>query len=407
MLLTIMIGNAINQTFLTVNGGSSNTKFTLYKVTDTLTELLDGQLDFIDDKTACISYRNAVTDKTNTNNFSINTTTDTTDILISWLKLQFDSLTLQAIGHRIVFGMQHTQAQTITPKLLDDLKVISAYDLEHLPKSIAFIEAFLHHFPNVVQIACFDTSFHTTMPNVAKLLPIPRRYFNLGLQRYGFHGLSYAYIIKTLQNVIGEQIVENSNIILAHLGNGASVTAVKNGKSVDTSMGFTPASGIPMSTRSGDVDPGIAWYLMQVEKLNPAQFNQLINHESGLLGISETTGNMRDLLKLQPTDTRAADAVELFCYEIKKQIGAYAAVLGGLNIMVFSGGIGEHLPEVRSQICDGLEFLGLELCEIKNMNNAPVISNEKSKVTVYVVPTNEQLMIARLMCNVLNHELVD
>jgi acetate kinase len=302
--------------------------------------------------------------------------------------------------------MQHTQAQIITPTLLASLKSKSDYDPEHLPKSIALIESFSQHFPSIVQIACFDTTFHTNMPNVAKLLPIPRRYFNLGLQRYGFHGLSYAYIIKTLQDVIGEQVVENSNIIMAHLGNGASITAVKDGKSVDTSMGFTPASGIPMSTRSGNIDPGIAWYLMHVAKLNPDQFNELINHQSGLLGISETTGNMRELLKLQSTDTRAAEAIELFCYEAKKQIGAYAAVLGGLNILVFSGGIGEHVPEVRSQICDGLEFLGIELCEIKNMNNSPIISTEKSKATVCVVPTNEQLMIARLMCHVLNDDVI-
>ncbi|MBC7651014.1 MAG: acetate/propionate family kinase [Deinococcales bacterium] len=402
-----MIVNAIKKTLLTVNSGSSNTKFTLYELTDNLTPLLQGQLDFLDDNTASLTYKNAVTGEANTNNFPINAISNANEVFISWLKSHFDSLTLQVIGHRIVFGMKHTEAQVITPTLLSDLKAIIAYDPEHLPKSISLIEAFTQHFPSIAQIACFDTSFHTTMPTIAKLLPIPRRYFNLGLQRYGFHGLSYAYLTKALQTILGVQKVATSNIIMAHLGNGASITALKNGISVDTSMGFTPASGIPMSTRSGNIDPGIAWYLMQVEKLNADQFNQLINHHSGLFGISETTGNMRELLQLQHTDTRAAEAIELFCYETKKYIGSYAAALGGLEIVVFSGGIGEHVPEVRSQICDGLEFLGIELCEIKNMNNAPIISTEKSKVTVYVIPTNEQLMMAKLVCGYLNWDVID
>ena len=194
-------------------------------------------------------------------------------------------------------------------------------------------------------------------------------------------------------------------IILAHLGNGASLAAVKEGKCIDTSMGFTPASGLVMGTRTGDLDPGVASYLLQVEKFTPQQFNNLINHESGLLGISETSSDMRELIKNKNTDPRAADAFNLFCYQTKKYIGAYAAALDGLNTLVFSGGIGEHSPEVRNQICDGLEFLGIKLDEIKNRNNEAIISADKSKVTVRVMQTNEQLMIARLVCNVLDYPI--
>jgi len=266
------------------------------------------------------------------------------------------------------------------------------------------IEIFAKRYPALVQVACFDTSFHSTMPLVAKLLPIPKKYFAMGIQRYGFHGLSYAYLMQELERIAGNETAKGK-IILAHLGNGASLAAINNFKSIDTSMGFTPAAGLVMSTRTGDLDPGVAWYLMQVEKLTLQQFNHLINHESGLLGISETSSDMRELIKNKNTDPRAADAFNLFCYQAKKYIGAYSAALEGLDTLVFSAGIGEHSPEVRRQICDGLEFLGIELDKIKNRNNEPIISTDKSKVTVRVMQTNEQLMIARLVCDVLNYPI--
>jgi acetate kinase len=242
------------------------------------------------------------------------------------------------------------------------------------------------------------------MPVVAKLLSIPRRYFEKGIQRYGFHGLSYAYLMEELNRLAGEEKAKGK-IILAHLGSGASLAAVIDGKSVDTSMGFTPTSGLPMGTRTGDLDPGVAWYLMQFEKSTPKHFSHLINHESGLLGISETNSDMRELMKIEDTDERAAEAIELFCYQTKKWIGSFAAVLGGLDVLVFSGGIGEHSPEVRSKICDNLDFLGIELDEIKNMNNHPVISTDRSKVKVRVIKTNEEVMIAKMTCDVLNYPI--
>jgi acetate kinase len=241
------------------------------------------------------------------------------------------------------------------------------------------------------------------MPRVAKLLPIPRRFDAKGIQRYGFHGLSYTYLMEELSHMEGSNAA-NGRVILAHLGNGASLAAVRDGKSIDTSMGFTPAGGLTMGTRPGDLDPGVAWYLMQSENLTPKEFSNLINHDSGLLGISETSSDMQDLLATETTDVRAAEAVALFCYQAKKWIGAFTVALGGLDTLVFSGGIGENSPAVRSRICEGLGFLGIELEEKRNIANAPVISKENGKVVVHVIHTEEELMIARNVCLMLGLE---
>lgn len=390
-------------TILTINGGSSSIKFALFESDNSLTEILNGAIENIGSNNTALSFNNILTGEKNNKAIEISNYEEAATILIDLLKKQPIFFTLKAIGHRIVHGMQHTDPEIITSALLDELKKISAYDPEHLPEEIKLIEVFTQHYPDVVQVVCFDTAFHTTMPLVARMLNIPRKYFDKGIQRYGFHGLSYAYLMEELKNIEGEEIV-NDKIILAHLGNGASLAAIKNGKSVDTTMGFTPSSGLIMGTRSGDIDPGVAWYLMEFEKLIPKQFSHLINHESGLLGISETSADMRQLQELEQTDHRAAEAIELFCYQLKKWIGSYAAVLNGLDTLVFSGGIGEHSPEVRSKTCDQLEFLGIELDEIKNMNNEPIISTQESKVVVRVIKTNEELMIAKLVCNVLNKQ---
>ena len=237
------------------------------------------------------------------------------------------------------------------------------------------------------------------MPRVARLLPIPRRFDAMGIRRYGFHGLSYTYLVEELDRVAGPAAAQG-RVILAHLGNEASLAAIREGKSIDTSMGFTPAAGLPMGTRTGDLDPGVAWYLMRSEKLTPKQFSNLINHESGLLGVSETSSDMRDLIRRQASEIPAAEAVELFCYQTRKWIGAFAAALGGLDTLVFAGGIGENAGEVRGRVCSGLQFLGVELDEARNAANAPVISTESSRVTVRMIRTDEELMIARAVCRV-------
>ena len=391
----------INDTILTINGGSSSIKFTIYELEKVLTQILSGSIENINSQNSTFNFTNSKTKESINTPIEINDFEDAANYLLDWLALQVAFNAVNAVGHRIVHGMQHTSPEKISAELLQELKQICAYDPEHLPGEIKLIEIFTKRYPAFIQVACFDTAFHSTMPHVAKLLPIPRKYFNMGIQRYGFHGLSYAYLMQELQRMAGNETA-NGKIILAHLGNGASIAAVKNGKCIDTSMGFTPTAGLIMGTRSGDLDPGVAWYLMQVEKLTPKEFNDLINHQSGLLGISATTSDMKEIIKNKNTDTRSAEAFELFCYQAKKFIGAYIAALEGLDTLIFSGGIGEHSPAVRSQICDGLEFLGIELCEIKNMNNEDIISCATSKITVRVIKTNEQLMIAKMVCNVLN-----
>jgi acetate kinase len=241
---------------------------------------------------------------------------------------------------------------------------------------------------------------HHDLPRVAQLLPIPRRYEAQGVRRYGFHGLLYAFFIEELARMAGPEAAQG-RVILAHLGNGASLAAVRYGKSLDTSMSFTPAAGVPMSTRSGDLDPGLVWYLARTEQRSAKQFNEMVNFQSGLLGISETSSDMRDLLKRETEDKRAAEAVALFCYQVKKWIGAFAAALGGLNTLVFAGGIGENAPPVRARICEGLRFLGIELEEKRNAANEDVISSAASRVGVRVIRTDVELMIAKTVCQVL------
>ena len=243
---------------------------------------------------------------------------------MNWLAEQVGFSSVAGVGHRVVHGMNHTQPELITPELLGELRRISPYAPEHLPGEIELIEAFLQRRPKPPQVACFDTAFHRTMPRVAKLLPIPRRYAAQGVERYGFHGLSYSYLMDELAR-LGDPAATIGRVILAHLGNGASLAAVRDGKSIDTSMGFTPTAGVPMSTRSGDLDPGLIGYLARTEQMTATQFNEMANSQSGLLGISETSSDMRDLLERESQDVRAAEAIALFCYEIKKRIGAFAA----------------------------------------------------------------------------------
>ena len=300
-----------------------------------------------------------------------------------------------AVGHRVVHGGPHYRnPQKVDRAMLAKLRHIRSFDPEHLPSEIALMEVFAAKFPDVPQVACFDTAFHSTMPRVAKLLPIPRRYETKGVQRYGFHGLSFAYLMQELERVAGGKAA-NGRVILAHLGNGASMAAMRDGHSVDTTMAFTPAAGLVMSTRSGDIDPGLVAFLARSEKMTASQFDKMVNHESGLLGVSETSSDMRDLLARETKDVRAAEAVALFCYSAKKWVGAYAAVLGGLDTLVFAGGIGENAPPVRARICEGLDFLGVALDESRNAKNASLISKDEGPVAVLVIRTDEEVMIAR------------
>jgi acetate kinase len=321
--------------------------------------------------------------------------------LMDWIEERGGSDVLTAVGHRVVHGgPKYSEPQRINVEMVEELHRLSPFDPEHLPEEILLTEAFHRRFPDLPQVACFDTGFHHDLPRVAQLLPIPRRYEAQGVRRYGFHGLSYAFLIGELARLAGTEAAQG-RVILAHLGNGASLAAVCDGKSVDTSMSFTPTAGVPMSTRSGDLDPGLIWYLSRTEKMSTKQFHEMVNFQSGLLGVSETSSDMRDLLDCETRDVRAAEAIALFCYQVKKWIGSFAAALGGLDTLVFAGGIGENAAPIRERICDGLGFLGIELDEKRNVTNAGVISSETSRISVRVIRTDEELVIASMVCRVL------
>ncbi len=385
---------------LTINGGSSSIKFGVYQTGEPLKRRLYGMVDRIGLSGTNLTFEDPATNQRGSRPLDASDHKSAANSLMHWLEKQTVFESVRAVGHRVVLGMQHTAPELVTQALLDELHRISPYDPEHLPSEIELIEIFRQSHPKLPQVACFDTAFHRTMPRVAKLLPIPRRYDAKGVQRYGFHGLSYAYLIEELAR-LGDPAATAGRVILAHLGNGASMAAVRNGQSIDTSMSFTPTAGLVMGTRTGDLDPSLLPYFARTEQMTIRQFSEMVNHKSGLLGVSETSSDMRDLLAREVHDIRAAEAVALFCYQAKKWIGAFAAALGGLDTLVFSAGIGENAPLVRARICEGLAFLGIELSESRNAGNAKVISTDASRATVRVIPTDEDMMIARSVCGIL------
>jgi acetate kinase len=385
---------------LAINGGSSSIKFVLYQTGELLERRLYGKIDRIGLLGTNLTFNDPTGNQQDSRSIAASDHKSAANSVIDWLEEQNSFASVRAVGHRVVHGMQHTAPELVTQELLDELHRLRPYDPDHLPREIELIEALRQRHPKLPQVACFDTAFHRTMPRVARLLPIPRRFEAKGVQRYGFHGLSYAYLMEELARVAGAKAAQG-RVILAHLGNGASLAAVHGGKSIDTSMGFTPTAGLVMSSRSGDLDPGLAPYLARTEQITAKQFYEMVNHQSGLLGVSEVSSDMRDLLARETADVRAAEAVALFCYQAKKWMGAFAAALGGLDTLVFSAGIGENCPSIRARICDELGFLGIELNETRNAENAAVISTDASRATVRVIRTDEELMIARSVCRVL------
>jgi acetate kinase len=379
---------------LAINGGSSSIKFALFHSGEPPRRGLEGKIERIGLDGTTLKFKDPAGKEPESLGIPASDHRAAADFLIKWLGERNILGSVEAVGHRVVHGMRHTAPERVTPELLDELRGIIPSDPEHLPLEIELIEAFRASDPKLPQVACFDTAFHRDMPRVAKLLPIPRRFDAEGIQRYGFHGLSYAYLMSELAR-LGDAAATKGRVILAHLGNGASLAAVRDGKGVDTSMGFTPAAGLVMSTRSGDLDPGLPSYLARVHKMTPAKFDRMVNHESGLLGVSETSSDMRDLLAREASDVRSAEAVALFCYRVKKWIGSFAAALGGLDTLVFAGGIGENAPAVRERVCDGLGFLGVEIDSARNAASAAVISPDGARVTARVIRTDEELMIAR------------
>jgi acetate kinase len=392
---------AANACVLTLNGGSSSIKFALFETTHPLRRVLQGKIERIGLPGAVLVIEDTGQPASVPQPVATPDHEAAVALLMDSLEQRIGRGNLVAAGHRVVHGgAEYHEPQRITPQMISALRRLSPFDPEHLPEEIMLAEAFARRYPDLPQVACFDTAFHHDLPRVAQLLPIPRRFQAQGVRRYGFHGLSYAYLLQELERVAGAQTARG-RVILAHLGNGASMAAVHVGRSIDTTMAFTPAAGLVMSTRTGDIDPGLVAFLAQSERMDAMQFEHMVNHESGLLGVSETSSDMQDLLARETVDERAAEAVALFCYQAKKWLGAYAAVLGGLDMLVFAGGIGENAPSVRARICSDLGFLGIELEEKRNEANGDVISAPGSRVTVRVICTDEELMIANMVCRVL------
>jgi len=390
-----------NPRILTINGGSSSIKFALFAARDALQRILDGGIERIGLPEATFHVKGSGQADNFSRSIKAPDHTVAVGVLMDWIEQRSGRDALTAVGHRVVHGgPKYYKPQRITAEMVTQLKQLSPFDPDHMPEEILLTEAFHRRFPDLPQVACFDTAFHHDLPRVAQILPIPRRYEAQGVRRYGFHGLSYEFLMEELARLAGP-VVAQGRVILAHLGNGASLAAVRNGKSVDTSMSFTPTAGVPMSTRTGDLDPGLVWYLARTEKMSTKNFNDMVNFQSGLLGISETSSDMRDLLKHETQDVRAAEAVAMFCYQVKKWIGAFAAALGGIETLVFAGGVGENAPAVRARICDGLEFLGIKLEEKHNAANEGVISAASSRVVIRVIRTNEEQIIAKTVCQVL------
>jgi acetate kinase len=313
--------------------------------------------------------------------------------LRTWIASRHD-VEIAAVGHRIVHGgPMYVRPQRVTPELVTNLRSLVPFAPNHLPQEIALIEASAGAYPHAAQCACFDTAFHATMPDVARRLPLPEAYASRGIRKYGFHGLSYEFLIAELARVA--RTAADGRVILAHLGNGSSLAAVHRGRSVDTTMGLTPRGGVMMGTRTGDIDPGVVTHLGRTGSLSSDELENIFSGSSGLLGVSGVTSDMKTLLAREATDAACRLAIDMYVYSIAKAIGALAAVLSGVDTIVFSGGIGEHAPVIRGRVLERLAWLGVVIDAPANELNAPVITTTGSRVTVRVIPTNEELVIAR------------
>ena len=376
---------------LTINTGSSSVKSALYAMGEREEVLFSAQIAEIGRPESWLSMsggdRPANHERTPVPDYG-------TALHLLQDALAGRGLSPDAVGHRVVHGGgAYSKPQLVTADLVTALEALVPIDPDHLPQAVQAVRAMEQIYPSLPQVACFDTSFHAGMPATARRYALPRRITDEGVVRYGFHGLSYEYIMSRLAEIAPAEAA--GRVLIAHLGNGASMAAVRGGVGVDTTMGFTPAGGLVMGTRPGDLDPGVLLYLFSQPGETPALLNTLVNKEAGLLGTSGTTADMRELLDRERTDPRAAEAIDLFCYQAKKFLGALAAVLGGPETLVFTGGIGEHAAPVRARICEGLAFLGIRLNRRRNEASAPDISRSGSRVTVRVMNTDEDLMIAR------------
>lgn len=378
----------MEKTILTLNGGSSSLKFAMYEMGGSGETLVAaGAAEGIGTEQGRFWLRRGA-EKALERKESFADHSAAARVMVAGLKEQ-GFTDFSAVGHRVVHGGRDLRGpQRVDPALIGRLNDLVVFAPLHLPQQIALMQAVVRHYPDLPQVACFDTAFHAAIPEIARRFALPRKLWDEGVMRYGFHGLSYEYVVSKLGSELGERA------IIAHLGNGASMVALKQGAPVDTSMGLTPTGGFMMGTRSGDLDPGVLLYLLRNGRTTE-DLAELLDHESGLLGVSALSSEMKTLLDKSVEDPNAAQAVEMFCYQIRKFIGAYTAVLGGLDALVFTGGIGERAAEVRAKIVGGLEFLGIELDETANARHASLISAPGSRCLVRVIKTDEDLMIAR------------
>ena len=376
-----------------INIGSSTIKFELFRVGSNEPEsLLRGNIGGIGQHKGVFKVWRKDVQSANDENVVFDNHAEALTFLNEWLKKNLLE-PVDCICHRIVHGgPEHYKPTVITPVLIESLRSYISFAPEHLPNSLLAIESISQLYPEVTQLACFDTAFHWNMPKVAKNIALPKSVTRGSIRKYGFHGLSYEYIYAKLECQYPD--IRQKRIVIAHLGSGASMVAITSGEGQDTSMGFTPAGGFMMGSRTGDMDPGVLIYLLGQMNYSAQQLNELVNHQSGLKGVSGISGDMQVLLQRQATDIHAKEAIELFCYQAKKQLGALIAVLGGLDILVFTGGIGEKAPLIRNLICNNMEFAGVLIGEQLNNENEAIISTAGATVTIHVMATSEERMMA-------------
>jgi acetate kinase len=392
-----------DELIVTVNAGSSSIKFAIFSAMESPQRILDGQVERIGDPDPQLVTKHKDTGAEERLSIEAKTFEQAATSVAKFVLQRFAVEDVAAIGHRVVHGgLRLLEHQLITTDVAAELRQAQELDITHLPREIALIEAFSTSFPGRRQVACFDTAFHRDLPLVSRLLPIPRRFLDAGIRRLGFHGLSYTYLMQQLATIAGPEAARG-RVVLAHLGSGASMAAVRGGKPVETTMAFTPIAGLVMGTRPGDLDPGLLVYLARQQRMSAEEMDEFISHRCGLLGVSDTSADVRDLLAARAADQRAAEAIALFCYQAKKQLCSLAGALGGLDTVVFAGGIGEHAPEIRGEICEGLGFLGLSLDSAANAGGSDVVSTAQSRVTARIIPTDEEIVMARIVRSIVDH----
>ncbi len=378
---------------LVLNAGSSSLKFCVFQRPAGQSWRLEarGQIEGIGTSPR-LSVKDANGESLARQDVNVSDGREAVEALAAWLRSKYGGSKVLGVGHRVVHGGARFKGPTIlNQQVLEELRQLIPLAPLHQPYNLAAIEAAFERLPGVPQVACFDTSFHRGQPAVAELIPLPRGLRQAGLQRYGFHGLSYEYVASVLPEVA--PAIARGRVIVAHLGSGASMCALKEGKSVDSTLGFTALDGLCMGTRPGALDPGVVLHLFQGFNLSAKDVETLLYKKSGLFGISGISNDMRDLLGRREPDARLA--VDYFVYRATREIGALTAVLGGIDGLVFTAGIGENSPEIRERICDSSSWLGIELDDAANTDHSTRISTNRSKVSVWVIPTNEELMIAR------------